>query len=206
MKKPPSASVSSLEAKTPHKSPHEESVEVYSNCDQVELFLNGKSFGAPSRPAKAVPRVWQAAFSPGLLRAVGKNEGREAIGSVLQTAGKPARLVLTTDRSRLAPDWEEVAFVALQITDANGVIVPSAQDKSTFRVTGPGVLAAVDNGDLTSHEPFQANERHVFQGECLAILRAVGPTGQITLTASADGLPPVTVSLEATHGATGQQP
>lgn len=177
--------------------PHSESVEVYSNCEQVELFLNGQSLGVQPLHADASPRLWNVAFAPGILRAVGRTATGEMVSSTLQTAGKPTQLLATTDRPRLIPDWEEVAFVTVQVADAKGVLIPDAHDNIAFTVTGPGTLVAVDNGDLTSHEPFHAAERKAFQGQCLAILRATASTGRITVTATAVGLPPVSLSLQA---------
>jgi beta-galactosidase len=178
--------------------PHAENVEVYSNCEQVELFLNKRSLGVQSRPTDASPRKWNVAFAPGELRAVGKNGDRVVAETTLHTAGKPARLVLTTDRTRLSSDWDDVACITAQVTDAEGTPIPNASDNISFRVTGPGVLAGVDNGDLYSHESFQATERHAYSGQCLAIVRASGPAGQFTLAASAAGFLTVQISVQTT--------
>ncbi len=176
--------------------PHEERVEVYSNCEQVELLLNGVSLGTQNRPDDASPRLWKVGFASGTLQAIGKNKGKEVALCTLRTAGAPARLVLTTDRSRLAADGQEVACVHVTVTDANGILVPNAQPMISFQLTGPGLIAAVDNGDLNSHESFQAHERHAFQGRCLVLLRATAPAGSLTLTASTPGLAPASLTLK----------
>ena len=186
--------------------PHEESIEVYTNCEQVELFLNGKSLGSQLRKPDASPLVWKVAFAPGVLRASGRNEAQEVATASLQTAGKPARIMLTSDRARLSSDWEEVAFVTVQIVDKDGVLIPDAQDKISFSMTGPGVIAAVDNGDLISHESFQSAERRLYRGRCLAIVRAVGNGGPITLTASAIGYPSTNLLIETTAPGTTRRP
>ncbi len=184
---------------SPHNpTPHDESVEVYSNCESVELFLNEKSLGIQLRPADASPRHWRVAFTPGILRAVGRNGGKDAAATTLRTAGKPAHLVLTTDRTHLSSDWDEVAFVKAEITDADGTVIPDASDNITFAVTGAGVLAGLDNGDLASHESFRTTEHHAYEGRCLAILRAVGPAGMITLSAAAAGFPSVSLVVQTT--------
>jgi beta-galactosidase len=180
-----------------NRAAHVETVEVYSNCEQVELFLNDNSLGTLPRPADASARVWKVAFAPGILRAVGRNGVKEAAVATLRTAGKPARIVLTSDRAGLLPDWEEVGFVTATITDVNGVTVPDATDKITFHVTGPGAIAGVDNGSLTSHESFRATARQAYAGQCLAIVRATASSGQITLRAEARGLSAATVILQA---------
>ena len=76
-------------------------------------------------------------------------------------------------------------------------MVPSATDLVSFKLSGPGRIAAVDSGDNLSHESFRADMRHAYQGQCIAILKATAPAGQIRLTASAPGLASATLSLEA---------
>ncbi len=176
---------------TPRDSqPHQENVEIYSNCKEVDLFLNGKSLGSKPMNQDAAPRNWQITYAPGTLKAVGKNEGMVTAEFELQTAGKPAKIVLTSDRGLLTPTWDDVAFMCATVTDENGVVVPDAGNLISFSVNGPGVIAAVDSADNSSHEPFQATSRHAFQGRCFAILKATAIDGRnlITLTASAPGL------------------
>ncbi len=169
--------------------PHTEAVEVYSNCKEVELFLNGKSLGKKRINADASPRTWQAPFTPGVLKAIARNErGRPAATNELRTAGKPAGIVLATEAKTLSPVWDDVATVRATIVDARGVTMPRADDLISFTVSGPAVIAAVDNADNASHEPFQASSRHAFQGGCVAFLRANAAPGKITLTATAAGL------------------
>jgi beta-galactosidase len=175
---------------------HEETVEVYSNCQDVELFLNGKSLGSKPLPSDASPRSWTVAFESGSIRAVGKNGGLEAASQELRTAGKAAKILLKTDRPRLTADWNDVSYVTASVVDGDGVTVPGAGDLVRFAVSGAGAIAAVDNGDIASHEAFQATERHAYQGRCVAIIRAKG-SGEITVAASAEGLTGGTLRVEA---------
>lgn len=167
---------------------HDENVEVYSNCEQVELFLNGKSLGEKARPADDSPRNWTVPFLPGTLRAVGKNKGRVAAFYELRTAGKPAKIALVADRNRLAYVWDDVAYVTASVVDENGVMVPNAGNLITFKTNGNGVIAAVESGDNSSHEPFQASERRAYQGRCFAIVKANRAPGRVMIEASASGL------------------
>jgi beta-galactosidase len=168
--------------------PHAENVEVYSNCKEVELFLNGKSLGAKIINADASPRNWQVPFAPGKLMAVARNNGKVVATDELRTAGKPAKIVLSTETKKLATGWDNVAFVRAKIVDANGTTVPYADDSISFQISGPGIIAAVDNANNSSHESFQGTERHAYQGECIAFVKAAGPSGKIVLTATAPGL------------------
>jgi beta-galactosidase len=162
-----------------------EDVEVYSNCEQVELFINDKSLGSQALPQDASPRTWMVPFEPGTLRAVATNNGATVATDELKTAGKPSKITLTPDHEKLTTSWDDVSYVKASIADDNGVQVPNAEDLVTFAITGPGEIVAVDNGDNSSHEPFQAKERHAYGGQCFAIVRATGAKGPITLTASA---------------------
>lgn len=170
------------------REPHEESVEVYSNCETVELFLNDQSLGRQPLNADASPRTWKVAFAPGVLRAVATNHGVAAATAELRTAGEPARIVLSANRSAVTASFDDVALVTATIVDANGVVVPGAADLVTFSADGPGAIVAVDSADNASHEPFQATSRRAFRGRCVAFVRATDGTGSITITASSGAL------------------
>lgn len=176
--------------------PHEENAEVYSNCDSVELFLNGKSLGSQARPSNAAARTWRVPFEPGTLRAVGSNQGKTAATFELRTAGKPAKIVLQADRARIGAAWDDVAYITATLVDEHGVQVPNADRLLHFKVAGPGAIAAVDNADNASHESFQAPERTTFQGRCIAVVKAAVP-GRITFTATAEGIGAAAVTVEA---------
>ncbi len=177
--------------------PHDENVEVYSNCQDVELFLNGKSLGAKPLNADASPRAWRVPWAPGTIKAVARNGGKMVATDELRTAGPPARIVLTTSRDRLPFDWDAVAFVRVTVVDKHDVPVPDANDLIAFDISGPGMIAAVDNADNASHEPFEAGERHAFHGRCVAFVKATAAAGKIVLTASAPGLKSGSVSIKA---------
>ena len=179
--------------------PHNENVEVYSNCKEVELFLNGKSLGAKPINADASPRNWQVPFAPGELKAVARNNGKTVATDLLRTAGKPAKIVLSTDAKKLPPGWDNVAFVRAKIVDAKGIEVPHADDLISFNISGPGVIAAVDSANNSSHEAFQAVERRAFQGKCVAFVKATGSSGKIVLTATTPGLKSDSITVKATN-------
>jgi beta-galactosidase len=166
---------------------HEENVEVYSNCQEVELLLNGKSLGSKPLAADASPRTWRVHFEAGGLQAVGKNQGRAVANYELRTAGVPAKIALAADRTGLKAEWDDVAYVTARVVDDHGTLVPNADPQIAFQVAGPGAIVAVDSADTSSHEPFQASARHAYQGQAIAIVRRAKP-GRITVTASAPGL------------------
>jgi len=177
--------------------PHDENVEVYSNAEQVELFLNGQSLGSKPLPADASPRVWTVPYAPGTLRAAASNQGALVASEELRTAGRPAAIVLSSDHTVLSPSYDSVATVEATVVDANGVAVPDAANLLSFTVAGPGAIAAVDSGDHRSHEPFHASQRAAYQGRCVAFIRASASSGQITLSATALGLASARVDIAA---------
>jgi beta-galactosidase len=180
-------------------SAHQENVEVYSNCAEVELLLNGRSLGVKPLAADAAPRVWQVGFEPGKLEAIGRDKGRVVANVELHTAGKPVRIALETDRADLASDWESVAFVTARVVDDNGILVPGSNAAIAFDIEGPGIVLATDNADLTSHEPFRSRYRHAFDGQALLLVQA-RTAGKIVVTAHAEGLAAGSVAITAPSG------
>jgi beta-galactosidase len=171
-------------------------VVAFSNCDAVELFLNGVSLGR-----KPMPRNehldWTVPYAPGTLTARGYHGETVAATDTVATTGAPAALRLTTDRTTLTADGEDLTPVEVDILDAQGRIVPTADTPVTFSVWGAGVIAGVGNGDPTCHEPDQAPQRSAFHGQCLVIVGANEKGGDIQLSASAPGLSGATLRLRS---------
>lgn len=162
---------------------HEENVEIYSNCDEVELFLNGKSLGSKPKNADDSPRNWKVGFEAGTIKAVGKNGGKAVAEFELKTAGKPARIVLSANKASITNDWNDVVFVTATVVDDKGVVVPNANDLIVFEAAGAGDIVAVDSADNADHDPFQAKQRKAFQGTCEALIKAKGTSGTISISA-----------------------
>jgi beta-galactosidase len=175
--------------------PHEEHVEVYSNCQSVDLLLNGQSLGAKPINADASARTWTVAFAPGKLRAVCDDAAKTS--ETLTTAGKSDHIVLTAASHHVGSGFDDVVQVRATVVDANGVRVPRASQELTFAVSGPGEVVAVDNSDIASHEPFQATTRAVYDGAAVSYVRATSASGQMRVMASAEGLHIGTVLLYA---------
>jgi beta-galactosidase len=175
--------------------PHDETVEVYSNCEEVELFLNGQSLGRKSRPKDDSPRNWKVTFASGTVKAVGLNHGKVAATYELRTAGNPASLRLVLDKTSIANSWDDVAFIDVAVLDEHGTVVPDAENLISFKVEGAGFVAAVDSANSNSHEPFQAKQRQAFQGMCLAMIKANADKGKIELTATSPNLRSASVEL-----------
>lgn len=170
------------------------SVHCYTSYDRGELFLNGESLGIrekdPSHLYTTYRLVWDdIIFQPGELKIVALDEQNNPLKeAVMQTAGKPAKIVLEVDRNEIVADGKELAFVTVTIIDDNGVVCPRADNLVQFAVEGEGTLRAVGNGDPTSLESFVEPFRKAFNGKCMAILQSASESGKITLTATGEGL------------------
>ena len=174
----------------------EANVEVYSNCDQVELFLNDKSLGKLSKPANDAPRTWDVTFEKGSLRAVGSNGGKVVATDEFITAGDPVSIILTSERSFLTKDWNDVMNVTAKVVDANGIVCPNVDKLITFSVSESGNIIAVDNGNVMSHESYRGMERKTFNGKAIAIIRATSKTGQITVSAGSPEMKSGSVTID----------
>jgi len=165
-------------------------VHVFTSGDEAELFLNGRSLGRKAKgPDDSRLRWDDVVYEPGKLEVVAYKNGTKWATDVVTTAGAPARLEVTADRSEIGKDGRDLSFVTVRVVDADGILVPRADNRIRFQVEGPGEIVATDNGDPTSFEPFPAPERRAFGGLCLAIVRArAGHSGPIRLTASSEGL------------------
>jgi beta-galactosidase len=116
----------------------------------------------------------------------------------VKTAGAPARLVLLADRPNIASDGADLAFITVRVEDKNGTLCPDAANEVKFSVSGPGQIAAVDNGDSATFEPFQADHRSAFHGVALVIVRpAKGAAGTIAVQATSDGIAPATLTIRS---------
>ncbi len=169
---------------------------VHSNLDRVELFLNGESLGA-KEVIKDQHLAWIVKYAPGALEARGYKDGKLFATVRRETTGPPARLALEADRRQIKADGEDVVVCAVQVQDAQGRVVPYADNQVTFRISGPGKVIGVGNGDPTSHEPDNGTSRKAFSGLCMAIVQATKVAGKIQVEASSPGLSPAAVIIEA---------
>ena len=205
-------------------------VVVYSDAAEVDLQLNGKSLGRKKFTEKKTGNgytyqtvdgkdghqnlymTWEVPYQEGTLEAIAydkngnkieKTQGR----SVVKTTGKKANLSAKVDRDKITADGKDLAYVEVDVTDAEGNIVPNAEDRVTFKVEGNGELVGVDNGSSPDHDSYKANNKRAFSGKVLAIVRATKEAGSFTVTASADGLKSskVTVKTVPAESSQGQE-
>ncbi len=179
-------------------------VHAFSNCDQVELLLNGKSLGKKDMPPNRY-LDWQVPYAPGTLSAIGYNQGKETARYTVQTSGAPASLRLIAEVGNIRADSEDIAPVRVEVLDAAGHIVPDADNLIEFSVSGVGLLAGTANGNPVSHESNVANSRQAFHGLAMVLVRATGHPGTITIQAHADALTPARTVISSVPDAPPRQ-
>jgi beta-galactosidase len=190
-------------------------VMAYSNAEEVELSLNGQSLGrkktfdatvelpvgpnvsATGKFQSKYRLLWQVPYQPGTLTATAYSHGTVVARDEVHTAGAPAKIELIADRSTIAADGDDLSFITVRIEDQAGHLVPAADNLVNFKVSGAGKIAAVDNGNAATVEPFHANHRKAFNGLALLIVRSkVHETGSIQVSATGAGLAPAQITLE----------
>ena len=186
-------------------------VACYTNCDSVELFLNGKPVGAKGysfprygmqgrygqyaptarggvRSTSDLHLAWDVPYEAGTLKAVGTKDGKAVMEVEVSTTGDPAAISLSVDRDAIHADRRDVAHVTVKVLDAQGRMHPDADNQITFEIQGEGKLIGVDNGDMTNSEDFKGKQKKAFHGMCLAIVQSAAAAGQIRVTATTPGL------------------
>jgi len=165
-------------------------VHVYTSGDSAEVFLNGVSRGRLTKQPYEYRLRWDdMLYEPGEILVVAYKDDAEWARTSVATAGTPSALSVSTDRAVIAADAADLAFVSVEIVDAEGRLVPMANDAVTFSLSGPGEIVATDSGDPTDLVVFSSPTRAAQSGRVLAIVRGLaGQPGEIVLTASASGL------------------
>ncbi len=188
----------------------------YTNCNSVELFLNGKSYGekrlefprqghSGAWNKYANPEVhpttadlhleWDIQYEPGELKAIGKKDGRIVCTQELYTTGKPVSIKLSIDKDTINADAHDAADIKVEVLDANGNIVPYADNLIHFSIEGEGKIIGVGNGNPLDHNSYKVNYRNAFHGLCLAVVQSTLKESEIKLTAKSEGLKEASIIL-----------
>jgi len=164
-------------------------VNIYSSCDEVELFLNNKSLGKkPTNRSTKFMAVYNVPYTAGELKAVGYDDGKKVNMAILKTAGEPAQIKLSADRKTIKADNEDLSYITVELVDKKGTLNPDAENLVHFEIEGPGTIVGVGNADPVSVESYQLPQRKAWQGRCLVIIKSGKKSGNIVLKASSTGL------------------
>ncbi|MBD1259797.1 glycoside hydrolase family 2 protein [Maribacter polysiphoniae] len=174
-------------------------VHVFTSGDEVELFLNGTSLGRKKKAAYAYRLRWDdVIYQPGELKAIAYKKGSVWSEATVKTTGEPAQMVAVADRDEINADGKDLSFITIQLTDTDGLIVPTADNPIAFGIEGPGEIIATDNGDPTDMTEFPSTQRKAFNGSALVVVRSIpGKTGKITVKMESDGLKASQITLTA---------
>jgi beta-galactosidase len=168
------------------KEGHEVSVWVYSNLEEVELYLNGRSLGR-----QAVPHLghvqWKVLYEPGTLEARGYKDGKTVLSEKRETTGPAVSLRLSADRTTIAANGEDVSLIKVEALDRKGRAVPTANSALVFNVYGAGKLIGVGNGDPNCQEADKVPKRSLFNGLAQVIVQSATRPGKILIEAAGAG-------------------
>lgn len=156
----------------------------YNNADEVELFLNGKSLGVKSKQNDDLHVSWRVPFQSGTIKAISRKNGNVVLEKEIQTANAASKIELITNKKVIKNDGYDLVYVTVNITDANGNLVPKANHLVSFEVTGGGNIVGVDNGYQANLSSFKASEIEAYNGKCLVIIQSNGKKENVVLTAS----------------------
>ncbi|MDB5234153.1 MAG: beta-galactosidase [Hymenobacter sp.] len=179
----------------------------YTSFPSAELFVNGQSQGRQTKqvstkdsPETRYRLMWnEVKYAPGTLKVVAYDaQGKAVATEDVRTAGPPHHIQLVADRTALAADGKDLAFVTARVEDAQGNLCPDATTELQFSVSGAGRFRAVGNGDPTSLESFQQPHMKAFHGQLVAIVEAGETAGTVRLQASGTGLQSGAVELKTT--------
>jgi len=191
----------------------------YTNCDEVELFVNGKSHGKKIKGIDKTPipidfidweggryqgdfmspyRLhWNVPYEAGELKVIGYIDGKKVTEKQIKTAGKPAKIELIADRNHIKSDGEDMVFVTVRVVDKEGNLCPNSDNLIEFEIEGEGDIVAVGNGNAATTESFQSNKRKAFSGQCMVYIRASSSPGEIILKAKSDGLEGADITIQS---------
>lgn len=169
-------------------------VVAYSNCESVELFLNGKSLGRKSM-GDEMDLVWDVPYEPGVLLVKGVNGGDVSCEKEIVTSGKPAKIELLADRKVIKSDRQDVVHLEVNVLDKDDNFVPTASNFIKFTVDGNASILGIDNGDPLNEASFVGNTINTFNGKCLLIVKSNDKKGKVIITAQSEGLEDTSVTI-----------
>ena len=171
-------------------------VVVYTNTGAAELFLNGKSLGKKEMTRER-QIVWNVPYQDGVLKVVAHDENGMEISKSYTTAKQAEKIELSIDKKIVRANGSDVIYCEITVVDNNGVMVPDANKMITFEIDGPARNIGVENGDVLDLEPHKVNYRKTFNGKCLLLLQTTNNAGQITITATAEGLETAVTTIKS---------
>jgi len=171
-------------------------VEVYSKYPKVRLYLNQKLIGEQSTTEEQqFKATFNVPYTNGELKAVGVVDNKEVETTILKTSGDAAKIKLIVDRTKISANGQDLSFVTIQVTDKDGNLQPNAENRLEFKLSGPGVIAGVDNANIKDIDPYVATSRKAWHGRALVVIKSTKIAGTIKLSVGSHGLNNVTTEI-----------
>ncbi|MCU0455143.1 MAG: DUF4982 domain-containing protein [Bacteroidales bacterium] len=174
------------------------SVNAFSNCEEVELFINGRSLGSRKMSDFQNRTItWEIPFEKGTLRAVARNKGTEAAKYEIKTTSTPAVIAAACNETVLKADRKDISHIRVTICDENGSTVYNAANEIMCEVTGPARVIGMEDSNPSNLEDYKDNRQHAFHGKLLVYLQSTGKTGKVEVKLTSPGLSGTTLALSA---------
>lgn len=174
-------------------------VEVYSQAQEVELILNGKSLGRkPAGRKHRLTASFELTYEPGTLEAISYTDNKVVSKDVVTTSGDPKGIKIKPDKVALKADGQSLIFAEVEIVDSAGRLVPTAALQAEAEVQGPAMLVAFGTGKRVTEENYTTGRFTSHNGKLLAVVRASTETGVASLQVKVNGLPDATINIKIT--------
>ena len=170
-------------------------VMAYSNCKEVELFMNGKSYGKKQQNEANSCFWWYVPYQAGEVKAIATGSDKKKYSSVLNTIFEPVQIQLIPDTSFITADGQDVVLVEAILKDKNNNTAYTAKNRIDFTVSGEGTLIGTDNGDAKCVDSFKLPWKNVYAGRCIVMVQSTKKAGKISIRATSEGLPGNTIEV-----------
>ncbi len=173
-------------------------VEVFSTYPKVRLYLNKKLVDEKQTTEKQeFKALFTVPYASGELKAIGVENEKEVETTTFQTAGDAAQIKLVADRTEISATGQDLSFVAIQITDKNGILQPNANNRLQFKLEGEGIIAGADNANLKDIDKYVTTSRKAWNGRALVVIKSTKNAGDIKLTVSSKGLSDAIIKIKS---------
>jgi len=172
-------------------------VVAFSNCAQVELFVNGKSHGKKMKEEANSCFWWYVPYQAGEVKAVGTAIDKKKYSAMLHTVSEPVQIQLIPDTSFISADGKDIVIVEAVLKDKNNNTSYLAKDRIDFSVTGLAKILGTDNGDAKCTDSFQLPWKNAYAGRCIVIIQSTKEQGPVMVKAMVDGIPSVSILVQA---------
>ena len=169
-------------------------VRCFSNCDEIEFFVNDKSLGKKKMPQNSHLK-WNVEYQPGVIKAKGYKDGKVVAEKKIETTDEPSGIRMIPHCTKIKADKKDVCIVNIEVVDSEERVVPTAANEIQFEIEGNGRIIGIGNGNPTGRVPFRSNKCKAFNGLCQVIIQGVDHAGTIKIKAISKGLQESDISI-----------